>query len=443
MSRLIATSAAVLVVACAQAAASPPQQAPDIDRADVERIVGTLASDEMMGREAFSEHALEAADFIASEFRAAGLEDFADSEGYLQRFAAVAYSMGPARAVIDGRPLTPDRFQIRYGVPSIRWRTGDVPVYVVGPEVDAGLAVDIASSGADALILVDEAHAEPFRTLSQLFRRPTQYVSGTDMGTQVIALVNGTEESTYDISGTSDVLERPLVNVVGQIPGRRSDEYVIFSAHYDHIGTNVRIINGDSIANGANDDASGVAAVIELAKYFQSKGTPERTLVFAAFTAEETGGFYGSTYFSNRLDPEQVVAMVNIEMIGKPAVEGPNTAWITGFDRSSLGEIFQQAVEGTQYEFYPDPYPQLGLFYQSDNRTLAALGVPAHSISTTPIDVDRDYHQVTDEVRTLDFDHLTNTIQAIARGAATIVSGQATPTRPEPVRRASAPPGSG
>jgi hypothetical protein len=119
-------------------------------------------------------------------------------------------------------------------------------------------------------------------------------------------------------------------------------------------------------------------------------------------------------------------------MIGKPALEGPNTAWITGFDRSTFGRIFQEAVEGTEYEFYADPYPQLSLFYRSDNRTLAALGVPAHSISTTPIDVDPDYHQPTDEVETLDMAHLTNTIQAIARGAETIVSGEATPTRVAP-----------
>jgi hypothetical protein len=125
--------------------------------------------------------------------------------------------------------------------------------------------------------------------------------------------------------------------------------------------------------------------------------------------------------------------MFNIEMIGKPAVSGPNTAWITGFDRSSFGTILQEAVVGTEYEFYADPYPQLNLFYRSDNAALAAKGVPAHSISTTPIDVDRDYHMVTDEIETLDLDHLTNTIRAIARGAETIVSGAATPTRPDPL----------
>jgi Zn-dependent M28 family amino/carboxypeptidase len=226
----------------------------------------------------------------------------------------------------------------------------------------------------------------------------------------------------------------PLANVVGMIAGNRTDEYVLFSAHYDHIG--IRPGGEDTIANGANDDASGTTAVIELARYFKQQPKPERTLIFAAFTAEESGGF-GSRHFSEQLDPDQVVAMFNIEMIGKPAVSGPNTAWITGYDRSSFGQILSDAVEGTIYEFYADPYPDQNLFFRSDNATLARLGVPAHSISTTPIDVDPDYHRVSDEVETLDLDHMTNTIRAIALAAQTIISGEATPTRvdPDSVRR--------
>jgi len=418
-------------VAASEPAAATSQQTTLIDRADVERIVAALSSDEMRGREAFSEDALRAADFLAGEFAAAGLETFDDAPGHLQGFDVMAYSMGPARAVIDGRPLTPDRFQVRYGVPSIRWRTGDAQVIIAGPDDDPnGLAIAVANSGIDALVLIDQVHEEAFRTISQIFRRPTQRVSGTQGGTVVVALAQGTEQSTFDITAASDVLARPVVNVVGQIPGRRSDEYVLFSAHYDHLGI-VRALQGDSVSNGANDNASGVAAVVSLAKYFFARGTPERTLLFAAFTAEEAGG-YGSQYYSSRVDPDEIVAMFNIEMIGKPAVSGPNTAWITGFERSSFGTILQEAVEGTEYEFYADPYPQLGLFYRSDNARLAVQGVPAHSISTTPIDVDQNYHMVTDEIETLDLAHLTNTIVAIARGAETIVSGAATPTRVDP-----------
>ena len=88
---------------------------------------------------------------------------------------------------------------------------------------------------------------------------------------------------------------------------------MLFSGHYDHIGYQ-SAVEGDSIANGANDDASGIAAVMSLAKYFKQGQKPERTLYFVAFTAEEIGGF-GSQYFSKQLSPDHIVAMFNIEMI--------------------------------------------------------------------------------------------------------------------------------
>ncbi|MGD2046848.1 MAG: hypothetical protein PVH96_11535, partial [Gemmatimonadota bacterium] len=166
--------ALLLVAGCAQAAAAPPQAGPSFDRVDVERIVSTLASDDMQGREAFSEDALRAADFIAGEFGDAGLETFDDADGYLQHFSVLAYSMSPGQAIIDGRPLTPDRFQVRYGVPSIDWSTGDVEVVVVGPDADpSGVAYGVANSGIDALVLIDPVHSEAFRTIAQVYRRPT------------------------------------------------------------------------------------------------------------------------------------------------------------------------------------------------------------------------------------------------------------------------------
>jgi hypothetical protein len=419
------------VSACAPAAASSPRQSPAIEQAYVERIVRTLAADSMRGREAFSEDARRAADFLAAELAAIGLESPEGMDGYLQRFSAHTFTPTDARVRVDGRDLFPNQFAFRPGTESISWSTGDVPVIVVGPDDEPFTAINsVSNAGFDALVLIDETHNEVFRQFVQIFRRSVRTLSDAVGASVVVALVNADAAATYQVSAVANVVEEPLVNVVGRIPGRRRDEYVLFSAHYDHIGIQ-RPFQGDSIANGANDNASGTAAVVALARYFAAQGTPERTLLFAAFTAEEGGG-YGSRHFSRQLDPDRIVAMFNIEMIGKPAVEGPNTAWITGFERSSFGRILQEAVEGTEYRFYPDPYPTYGLFYRSDNATLARLGVPAHSISTTPIDVDDDYHQVSDEVETLDFVHLTNTVHAIARGAETIVSGRATPTRVEP-----------
>jgi Zn-dependent M28 family amino/carboxypeptidase len=187
-------------------------------------------------------------------------------------------------------------------------------------------------------------------------------------------------------------------------------------------------MEGDSIANGADDDASGTTAVISLAKYYKKLNNNERTLIFVAFTAEEIGGF-GSQYFSKQLDPDKTVAMFNIEMIGKTSKFGQNTAFITGYERSDFGEILQRNLDGTAFKFYPDPYPEQNLFYRSDNATLARLGVPAHTISTDKIDTDKLYHSVKDEFSSLDVANITATIRAIALSSRSIVGGKDAPKR--------------
>jgi Zn-dependent M28 family amino/carboxypeptidase len=116
-------------------------------------------------------------------------------------------------------------------------------------------------------------------------------------------------------------------------------------------------------------------------------------------------------------------------MIGKESKFGKNNAFITGYERSDFGEILQRNLEGTDFKFYPDPYPSQNLFYRSDNATLAALGVPAHTISTDQIDIDKFYHTVNDELETLDVSNITATIKAIALSSRSIVSGKDAPKR--------------
>lgn len=403
--------------------------APRIERADVERVLGTLAADSMLGRQAFTPAADHAAAFIRGEFAGIGLEKLQSLDDYLERFSVYAFTPRTAVVRLNGRLVPPGRTIVSMQADTLHWKTGDsVRVVVVGPQDNPMQAVSAAfAQRGNLLVLIDPEHRQPFERLKGFLSGPARSVERSAHRARVFVLTGETAARSYQVDATATVEQVPGANVVGTIPGRRQDQMVVFSAHYDHIGIQ-RPVKGDSIANGANDDASGTTAVIELARYFKARGTPERTLVFAAFTAEEAGGF-GSQYFSRQLHPDQIVAMLNIEMIGKPAASGRNHAWITGFERSSLGTILQDAVRGTDYVFEPDPYPQEDLFYRSDNATLARLGVPAHSISTTPIDVDPDYHRVSDEVRTLDLEHLTNTIRAIAAGAATIVSGKATPTR--------------
>lgn len=235
-------------------------------------------------------------------------------------------------------------------------------------------------------------------------------------------------QQAYEIEGPENTIATS--NVIGFIKGKsRPDELVVFSAHYDHLGVDEDQDAGDdNIYNGANDDASGVTALIQLAKYYQERNDNERSIVFAAFSGEEIGGF-GSQMFAKSVNPDQVVAMFNIEMIGTTSKWGKNSAYITGFDKSDFGQILQHNLQGSNFKFYPDPYLDKNLFYRSDNATLAAEGVPAHTISTSKMDNEPYYHTVDDEIDTLDIQNMTAIIKAIALSATSIISGDNTPTR--------------
>lgn len=232
---------------------------------------------------------------------------------------------------------------------------------------------------------------------------------------------------TFTIKSKEGNKDITTSNIIGVLVGKsKKEEYVIISAHYDHLGVNGA--SGDSIFNGANDNASGVTGVLTLAKYFKEKNINERTIIFVAFTAEEMK-MLGSKYFGKGIDTSKYIAGINLEMIGKSPSFGPNSAWLTGFDRSDFGQIIQNNLIGTGYELFPDPYLKYNLFFRSDNASLARLGVPSHSFSTTAIDVDKDYHQPSDEVKTLNITVITQTINAIAKGTESVISGKDTPSR--------------
>lgn len=227
-------------------------------------------------------------------------------------------------------------------------------------------------------------------------------------------------------SSNSELLT--LSNVIGLLEGSEmKNEYVIISAHYDHLGKK-DVGDGDLIFNGANDNASGVAAILMLAEYFKKAKINKRSLLFVAFTAEEMG-LVGSNYFGKTISPDSIIAGINIEMIGKESPFGPNSAWLTGFERSNFGTIIQKNLSGSNYKLHPDPYKNYRLFFRSDNASLARLGIPAHTFSTSPMDKDLDYHKVTDEARTLNIETITQTIKAIAIGTESIITGEDTPSR--------------
>lgn len=399
----------------------------------VDRLIKTLSSDEMQGRATFSPGIDKAASFIAAEFKSIGLKPL-EGKTFRQSFFQQKLKPISTKVTIDGKEIAASNVLV-YGntVESLVFDKANSAGWTkLDPEKPLmGQIRTLSKENKNQLVLVDPKFAESFN-------RVRDYLAGgTDLDEKkvnepsaALVLVMGEETvaNDFNVEVKSKLEKLSLFNVAGVIPGKsKAKELVVFSGHYDHLG----IIKGDgqdSIANGADDDASGTTAMIALAKYYKKLNNNERTLIFVAFTAEEIGGF-GAKHFSQKLNPDDVVAMFNIEMIGKDSKFGKNTAFITGFDKSDFGKILQKNLEGTEFTFHPDPYPQQNLFYRSDNATLAALGVPAHTISTDQIDSDKFYHTVKDEYETLDSDNILSTIKGIAKSAISIIKGIDTPTR--------------
>jgi len=203
-------------------------------------------------------------------------------------------------------------------------------------------------------------------------------------------------------------------NVIGIVPGTDSklkDQVILLSAHMDHMGVvPEEALNGDSIFNGADDDAAGVTAVLELARSLATS-KPKRTIMFALFGSEELGG-YGARYFLAHppVPLSSIVANLEFEMIGRsdPAV-APHTLWLTGFERSNLGpELAKHGARLVQ-----DPHPEAKFFTRSDNYTLAKQGVVAHTVSS--FGLHKEYHRPNDDIAHLDFDHMSDAIGSMIK----------------------------
>lgn len=240
-------------------------------------------------------------------------------------------------------------------------------------------------------------------------------------------------------------------NVIGILPGKsKFGEWVLFSAHYDHIGTkstnfmnflpeNGRPEKNDTIWNGANDNASGVAALILLARYFAQVDNNERTLAFIAFAGEELG-LLGSKYMARNIVRDSTfIAMINMDMLGVPFSRKNRNPIITGSGLSNL----QIILNNTLYEKFPqefgrnffryDPFQGDRLFSRSDNYHFAVKGIPAHTvIATSPHN--QYYHSLNDEPSTLDYELLAKITKAIALGSGGLAAGTQTPTRINPAR---------
>ncbi len=392
-----------------------------ITRSETERIETYLASNELAGRKPFTPGIEKAAQFISAEFEKAGLQKTNGS--YLQSFPMYQSKVLSVAGGLDEQTLESKQVAIisKEATIQIDEKSGFEVASIKEGENFGQNAYRIMSAKKPTIAFLHESFAKYIPRLSG--RGPLRENQST-----IIFVVANSIPTKFKVNATQQVEKLQLSNVVGIIPGKsRPNEYVIFSGHYDHLGIG-KPVAGDSIYNGANDDAAGTTAVMMLAKYYAKKRNNQRTLIFAAFTAEESGG-HGSVYFSKQFNPDQVMAMFNLEMIGTESKWGKNSAYITGYEKSSMGEILKKNLVGSPFTFYPDPYLDQNLFYRSDNATLAELGVPAHTISTSKMDSEPNYHKASDEIQTLDLDNMTEIIKAIAKSATSIISGQDTPSR--------------
>ena len=207
--------------------------------------------------------------------------------------------------------------------------------------------------------------------------------------------------------------EKPAYNIVGVLEGtdaQLKNEFIVIGAHYDHIGTRSPI-NGDTIANGANDNAAGTTTVLELARYFGNAKTNKRSLVFALFSAEEKG-LLGSKHLAKKLKEQQfkLYTMLNFEMVGVPLVGKDYLVYASGYERSNMADICNGYAGEKLVGFLPTA-KEFNLFMRSDNYPFHnEFAVPSQTFSTFDFTNFDHYHKVGDEASLMDFNHMATVV---------------------------------
>ena len=450
MSRLLERRALALISMCAAplvggAAGGEPAVRPEAVRAHVE----FLASDALNGRGSGTHDELVAATYAAAQLRQLGVEPAGDAGGYIQNVDLVRRELAGPPAVIVSSPGQDSRFvhgrEVIVGAmggPRVeaplhkldaagiaRVRPGSAvflaPAGGAGSDSRPAIAEAIERGAAIVLVAADPETTARWASLAAsiprlaaflaafgaapLEDRPTVVLLGADAARTVAALPEG---SRVRVEGELKPLERGSTrNVVARLPGsdaKRASEAVLLTAHIDHLGVG-EPVDGDAIYNGANDDASGVAAVLELARALAAGPRPKRTVLFALFGSEEQGG-YGAAYFRERppVPLERIVADIELEEIGLPDPKvPPHTLWLTGWERSDLGPT----LAGHGARLVADPHPEQDFFRRSDNYALARRGVVAHTVSSGALYA--QYHRPSDEPGILDYGHMADAIGSL------------------------------
>jgi hypothetical protein len=449
MPRALLALSLCFVLSCGPALA----QAQDTIREDnIRAELGFLASDAMQGRGSGTNFERLAAEYIGSQFRQFGLEPAGDTDGagnksFVQRvpLESAKFVEPPTLTVTSGGNTQKWQFGRDFLVSFLRSSkiSGGLQVAEVEDEFTKGAVVAVKlpesatqqqrqgvarkafGSGATALVLIESEASRKTResgeaklpTLSPRIAGPT--VEGPfvaislkkDAFDSLAAMSGGSKVEFGGATESSDA--SATWNAVGVLKGsdpRAAAEVIMLSAHLDHLGVS-ETLTGDKIFNGADDDASGCVAVLELARVLASGKRPKRTIYFVCFGSEERGGF-GSQYFIAHppVPLEQVVADITFEMLGRPdAKVAPGTLWLTGFERSTLGpELARQGAS-----LVADPHPEQNFFQRSDNYPLALRGVIAHTISSYGLH--NDYHRVSDEVGKIDFPFMTRSLNSLVK----------------------------
>lgn len=396
-----------------------------INKEYITEAISYLASDKLRGRVNHSKEQLEAAEFLNKEFAGFGLQLF---PGYTDHYIPFRTSWGRksdgGELFLDGKKIDDSLFIfIKHKLIVSEKKLSDFMMLMAEPPLASTLLYNSWENfQSNILIWIPLPDGLSFSEAIQNVILPVE-VPASD----ILIVASKEEPKELKFTGNKKILGSVLYNIVGLIPGKSlPDEFIIFSAHYDHIDHG---LNGEfnGIYNGANDNASGTTAVLALAKYFAMRNDNERTLLFCLFAGEELG-LLGSKSFVEMIKPDHVKAMINIEMIGMTNATGKNTFMTTGSYYSNLTEILRSNLKGEIVKVIDHRSDPNYLFQRSDNYPFAMKGVPAHSIMCSD-DKEPCYHKPCDDVKRIDMENMTRIIQAIAQSCVSIINGKDTPTR--------------
>jgi aminopeptidase YwaD len=422
-----------------------------------------LASDALQGRGSGTQDELLAATYIASQLRQYGIEPAGNDGRYIQRAPLVWRKLTAfPQLTLTTAEIPAEQITWTYGkefrVISLTQTHFSAPLRTVDTEKDQtkvvpGSAVFVigkdrrrvrntvfaaASAGAAGVIVAFSGEPEQFgiggeelpKLAPQLEGQTGRGLGGDfnllEVSAEAAKILKQLPEDTmlqFDAPSTTE--KGYTWNAVGILRGRDvhlQHTAVVFSAHLDHLGIG-RGVNGDNIYNGADDDASGVTAVLELARVLGAQPRPRRTVIFVLFGTEEVGGL-GSTYFREHppLPLVEIAADLEFEMLGRPdPAVNANSVWLTGWERFNLGPVL--AAHGAH--LVGDPHQNQNFFARSDNYVLAKKGVVAHTISSYGLH--DDYHQPSDDLAHIDFKHMDAAIGSLLRPIKWLVNSSFTP----------------